>query len=119
MKRAADGIIVVAKGYLCLSTGHKVDAVFSVKSNEESIPCLIEVLTMEEFFEVVGSRDVKTVQVEICDLRFRCKVMGYTEKTCQLQLLGASFFRGVARALTARSLLLSAKTRPRGGHSKS
>jgi hypothetical protein len=114
-----DGILVAAQGYLCMPTAHKVLAVFSLSSTEEFCPCLIEVQAMREFFELVDVSDVKTVQVQICDLRFRCKVMGYTKKTCQLQLLGASFFRGVARALTARSLPLSAKRRPRGGRSKS
>jgi len=114
-----DGILVAAQGYLCISTAHKVLAVFSLRSTEEFFPCLIKVQAMQEFFELVDVSDVKTVQVEICDLRFRCKVMGYTKKTCQLQLLGASFFCGVARALTARSLPLSAKRRPHGGRSKS
>lgn len=92
---------------------------FSSRSTEEFFPCLIKVQAMKEFFELVDVSDVKTVQVEICDLRFRCKVVGYTRKTRQLQLLGASFFSGVARALTARSLPLSAKKRPHGGRSKS
>jgi hypothetical protein len=114
-----DGILVAAQGYLCISTAHKVLAVFSLRSNEEFFPSLIKVQAMQEFFELVDVSDVKTVQVEICDLRFRCKVMGYTKKTCRLQLLGASFFRGVARALTARTLPLSAKRRPHGGRAKS
>jgi hypothetical protein len=114
-----DGILVAAQGRLCVSKAHKVLAVFSLRSTEKVFPCLIKVQTMQEFFELVDVSDVKTVQVEICDLRFRCRVMGYTKKTRQLQLLGASFFRGVARALTARSLPLSAKRRPHGGRSKS
>jgi hypothetical protein len=97
-----DQILVVARGYLSCSAMPRVRAAFYLRSESELFPGMVEAWVEIHSFELAASRGVENMKVELCDLQFRCHVAGYHGKVNVMYLLGASFFRGVARAQSAR-----------------
>jgi len=109
---APDEIGLFARGQLVLSATQKCRASFHMRSEEELFPGLVEVRAPRQFLEVIAFGR-SSVQIEICDMQIRCQVAGYRKNTGVLLLLGASFFGGIERALTARSRRPVLRTRRR------
>jgi hypothetical protein len=104
--RAKGSFFVHAQGHARLSTTLKVPAEFYAKSNYGYFPGRVEVRAAKDYLQHVALGGAEYLQVELCGLRrpFRCKISSYTKGTYRLQLDGASFFGGLARALTEQSL---------------
>lgn len=98
--------VVYAQGHACLSATLKVPAEFHAESNCGFFPGRVEVRAAKHYLQHVAVGGAEYLKVELCGLRrpFRCKVSGYFKGTYRLQLDGASFFAGLARALTEQAL---------------
>jgi hypothetical protein len=100
VSRRAKDFVLCARGYAGLSAKQKVPAEFCAKSNAGFFPGRIEVRAARWFLKDAALSSVKSLQIEICDLRFRCTIMSYNKNTYRLTVLSAQFFRGAARDLT-------------------
>ena len=109
-----DKIVLFARGHLAISATRKCRATFHLRSEEELFPGLVEVRGPRKFLRDIAYAWRLSVGVEICDLQIRCRVAGYSKDTGALLLIGASFFGGFGRALTARSIPPFMRTRRRG-----
>lgn len=112
-----DRVSFLAQGHIIWSPRHQFLALFFYGTKYGVVPGMVEMRVENELVDAIP-RNRRSIQVELCGVRFRCRAAGYYKNGPVFLLHGAPFFRGLARVMTAQSGLRpdfgSAPTRRRG-----
>jgi len=106
-----DYVVFAPEGILRVAPTKTVPCKFIWDTNDGLLNGIVELWADPEFIEPIAFSARPTVTVELYDLKFRVRAVGFDKSRRTLSLLGSSFFGGIARALVRRSFPV-ARRRP-------